>query len=118
MKMRRSAMWFYTLRTRCKKGAALSASLKKHPKLFGKIYASMVSRGRRGGPASDRDGGPSRICWSTKRISARRSEGGGGVSGICALFWIFFTVAILLTVVLPRLFSMLEEFCRCCRCRR
>jgi len=55
------------------KGAALSASLEEHPKLFGKLYASMVRVGKRRAnfPPSWRI---SRICWSTRMKFGARSR--------------------------------------------
>jgi type II secretory pathway component PulF len=89
------------------KGAALSASLEEHPKLFGKLYASMVRVGEEAGqlPA---------VMADLANLLEHEDEVRGEVAAAVAypVFVLCFgliTVTILLTVVLPRLFSMLEE---------
>jgi type II secretory pathway component PulF len=89
------------------KGAALSAALEDHPKLFGKLYASMVRVGEEAGqlPA---------VMADLANLLEHEDEVRGEV--LAAVAYPFFvlgfgviTVTVLLTVVLPRLFSMLEE---------
>jgi general secretion pathway protein F len=89
------------------KGVALSAALDDHPKLFGKLYASMVRVGEEAGqlPA---------VMADLANLLEHEDEVRGEVKAAVAypVFVLGFgvvTVAILLTVVLPRLFSMLEE---------
>jgi len=89
------------------KGAALSASLEEHPKLFGKLYASMVRVGEEAGqlPA---------VMADLANLLEHEDEVRGEVKAAVAypvfvLCFGFITVTILLTVVLPRLFTMLEE---------
>jgi type II secretory pathway component PulF len=90
-----------------RKGAALSAALEEHPKLFGKLYSSMVRVGEEGGvlPKVMTD-----LATLLEHEDEVRGEVGAAVAypvfvlgfGIC-------TITILLTVVLPRLFSMLQD---------
>jgi type II secretory pathway component PulF len=89
------------------KGAALSAALDDHPKLFGKLYASMVRVGEEAGqlPA---------VMADLANLMEHEDEVRGEVMAAVAypVFVLGFgliTVTVLLTVVLPRLFSMLEE---------
>jgi general secretion pathway protein F len=89
------------------KGSALSAALEEHPRLFGKLYASMVRVGEEAGqlPA---------VMTDLANLLEHEDEVRGEVVGAVAypvvvLCFGFITVALLLTVVLPRLFSMLEE---------
>jgi type II secretory pathway component PulF len=89
------------------KGAALSAALDDHPKLFGKLYASMVRVGEEAGqlPA---------VMADLANLLEHEDEVRGEVLAAVAypVFVLGFgviTVAVLLTVVLPRLFTMLEE---------
>ena len=89
------------------KGSALSASLEDHPKLFGKLYASMVRVGEEAGqlPA---------VMSDLANLLEHEDEVRGEVLAAVAypMFVLGFgviTVTVLLTVVLPRLFTMLEE---------
>jgi type II secretory pathway component PulF len=89
------------------KGAALSASLEEHPKLFGKLYASMVRVGEEAGQLPI-------VMADLANLLEHEEEVRGEVKAAVAypvfvLCFGFITVTILLTVVLPRLFSMLEE---------
>lgn len=89
------------------KGAALSASLDEHPKLFGKLYASMIRVGEEAGqlPVVMAD-----LANLMEHEDEVRSEVGAAVAyPVFVLCFGFVTVAILLTVILPRLFTMLEE---------
>lgn len=89
------------------KGSALSAALDEHPKLFGKLYASMVRVGEEAGqlPA---------VMADLANLLEHEDEVRGEVMAAVAYpaFVLCFglaTVTLLLTVVLPRLFTMLEE---------
>jgi len=89
------------------KGSALSASLEDHPKLFSKLYASMVRVGEEAGqlPA---------VMSDLANLLEHEDEVRGEVLAAVAypMFVLGFgviTVTVLLTVVLPRLFTMLEE---------
>jgi general secretion pathway protein F len=89
------------------KGVALSAALEEHPKLFGKLYASMVRVGEEAGqlPA---------VMSDLANLLEHEDEVRGEVVAAVAypafvLGFGIITVAVLLTVVLPRLFTMLEE---------
>ncbi len=89
------------------KGAALSAALEEHPKLFGKLYASMVRVGEEAGQL------PS-VMTDLANLMEHEDEVRGEVIGAVAYpaFVLCFgvvTITVLLTVVLPRLFSMLDE---------
>jgi type II secretory pathway component PulF len=89
------------------KGAALSASLEEHPKLFGKLYASMVRVGEEAGQLPV-------VMADLANLLEHEEEVRGEVKAAVAypvfvLCFGFITVTILLTVILPRLFSMLEE---------
>ena len=89
------------------KGSALSAALEEHPKLFGKLYSSMVRVGEEAGqlPA---------VMTDLANLLEHEDEVRGEVLGAVAYpaFVLCFgvvTITVLLTVVLPRLFSMLDE---------
>ncbi len=89
------------------KGAALSAALDDHPKLFGKLYASMVRVGEEAGQLPV-------VMHDLANLLEHEDEVRGEVLAAVAypafvLGFGVITVAVLLTVVLPRLFSMLEE---------
>src|SRR3989454_9574823 len=90
-----------------RKGAALSAALEEHPRLFNKLYVSMVRVGEEAGvlPKVMAD-----LAELLEHEDEVRAEVVAAVSyPVFVLGFGVFTVAILLTVVLPRLFSMLEE---------
>jgi type II secretory pathway component PulF len=90
-----------------KKGAALSAALEEHPKLFGKLYVSMVRVGEEAGVLP-------KVMADLAQLLEHEDELRGEVVSAVAypVFVLCFgavTVTILLTVVMPRLFSMLTE---------
>jgi type II secretory pathway component PulF len=89
------------------KGSALSAAMEEHPKLFGKLYASMIRVGEEAGqlPA---------VMTDLSNLLEHEDEVRGEVLGAVAypgfvLCFGVLTVIILLVFVLPRLFSMLDE---------
>ena len=90
-----------------RKGAALSAALEEHPKLFGKLYCSMVRVGEEGGVLP-------KVMADLADLLEHEDEVRGEVVAAVAypVFVLVFgicTVTVLLTVVLPRLFSMLQD---------
>src|SRR3954462_13418703 len=90
-----------------RKGSALSAAMDAHPKLFGKLYISMVRVGEEAGvlPKVMAD-----LAELLEHEDEVRSEVVAAVSyPVFVLTFGVFTVAFLLTVVLPRLFGMLQE---------
>lgn len=90
-----------------KAGSSLSAAMAQHPKLFGNLYTSMVRVGEEAGALPRVMNDLADLLEHTDEV---RSE---VVSAIAyPLFVLGFgvvTVVVLLTVVLPKLFSMLEE---------
>jgi type II secretory pathway component PulF len=89
------------------KGSALSAAMEEHPKLFGKLYASMVRVGEEAGqlPA---------VMTDLSNLLDHEDEVRGEVVGAIAyptfvLCFGVLTVIVLLMFVFPRLFSMLDE---------
>ena len=89
------------------KGSALSAALEEHPRLFGKLYASMVRVGEEAGQL------PS-VMNDLANLLEHEDEVRGEVLGAVAypgfvLCFGILTVIVLLVFVLPRLFSMLDE---------
>lgn len=90
-----------------RKGAALSAALEEHPKSFGILHCSMVRVGEEGGvlPKVMSD-----LADLLEHQDDVRSEVRAAVAyPIFVLCFGIFTVTILLTVVMPRLFSMMQE---------
>jgi general secretion pathway protein F len=90
-----------------RKGQAFSAALEEHPKLFSNLYASMVRVGEEAGalPKVMND-----LAALLEHEDEVRGEVVAAVSyPIFVLGFGIFTVAVLLTVVLPRLFTMLQE---------
>ena len=90
-----------------RKGTAFSAALEEHPKLFGKLYSSMVRVGEEGGVLP-------RVMADLATLLEHEDEVRGEVVSAVAypIFVLVFgvcTVTVLLTVVLPRLFSMLQD---------
>jgi general secretion pathway protein F len=90
-----------------RKGAAFSAALEEHPKLFGKLYSSMVRVGEEGGVLP-------KVMADLADLLEHEEEVRGEVKAAVAypVFVLVFgicTVTVLLTVVLPRLFSMLQD---------
>jgi len=96
-----------TIAESVKKGAALSASLEEHPKLFSKLYASMVRVGEEAGqlPVVMTD-----LANLMEHEDVVRGEVKAAVAyPVFVLGFGLVTVTVLLTVVLPRLFTMLQE---------
>lgn len=90
-----------------RKGGALSASLEEHPRLFDKLYVSMVRVGEEAGALQKV---MSDLAALLEHEDEVRSEVVAAVAyPMFVLGFGVFTVVILLTVVLPRLFSMLQE---------
>jgi type II secretory pathway component PulF len=90
-----------------RKGAALSAALEEHPRLFNKLYVSMVRVGEEAGALQKVMSDLADLLEHDDEI---RGEVVSAVSyPIFVLGFGVFTVTILLTVVLPRLFGMLQE---------
>jgi general secretion pathway protein F len=90
-----------------RKGAALSAALEEHPRLFNKLYVSMVRVGEEAGalPKVMAD-----LADLLEHEDEVRSEVISAVSyPVFVLAFGVFTVTLLLAVVLPRLFTMFEE---------
>jgi general secretion pathway protein F len=90
-----------------KKGAALSAALDEHPRLFGKLYVSMVRVGEEAGvlPKVMAD-----LAALLEHEDEVRSEVASAVAyPIFVLCFGFATVTFLLTFVLPQLFTKLVE---------
>ena len=90
-----------------RKGASLSAALEEHPRLFSKLYVSMVRVGEEAGvlPKVMTD-----LADLLEHEDEVRSEVVAAVAyPVFVLGFGMFTVMMLLTVVLPRLFSMLQE---------
>jgi type II secretory pathway component PulF len=90
-----------------RKGASLSAAMEEHPRLFNKLYVSMVRVGEEAGALQ-------KVMSDLAELLEHEDEVRSEVLGAVAypafvMGFGVFTVAILLTVVLPRLFSMLEE---------
>lgn len=90
-----------------RKGVAFSAALEEHPKLFGKLYSSMVRVGEEGGVLP-------KVMADLADLLEHEDEVRGEVVSAIAypVFVLIFgiaTVTVLLTVVLPRLFSMLQD---------
>jgi type II secretory pathway component PulF len=90
-----------------KKGLSVSAAFEEHPALFNKLYVNMVKVGEEAGalPKVMND-----LADMMEHEDEVRSEVVAAVSyPAFVLGFGFLTVAVLLTFVLPRLFSMLEE---------
>ena len=90
-----------------RKGAAFSAALEEHPRLFNKLYVSMVRVGEEAGALPE-------VMVDLSDLLEHEDEVRGEVLAavsypVFVLGFGIFTVTILLTVVLPRLFSMLQE---------
>jgi type II secretory pathway component PulF len=90
-----------------RKGVAFSVALEEHPKLFGKLYSSMVRVGEEGGVLP-------KVMADLADLLEHEDEVRGEVTAAVAypVFVLVFgicTVTVLLTVVLPRLFSMLQD---------
>ena len=90
-----------------RKGAALSAALEEHPKSFSKLYVSMVKVGEEAGllPSVMAD-----LAQLLEHEDEVRDEVRAAVAyPAFVLAFGLITVTVLLTVVLPRLFGMLQE---------
>ncbi|HZM02635.1 MAG TPA: type II secretion system F family protein [Candidatus Saccharimonadales bacterium] len=90
-----------------RKGVALSAALEEHPQTFGKLYVSMVRVGEEAGVLPI-------VMADLAELLEHEDEVRGEVLSAVAypafvLCFGIFTVIILLSVVLPRLFGMLQE---------
>ncbi len=90
-----------------RRGAALSSALGEHPRLFSKLYVSMVRVGEEAGALQ-------KVMGDLANLLEHEDEVRGEVLAAVAypIFVLGFgavTVTILLTVVLPRLFGMLQE---------
>ena len=90
-----------------RKGVSFSAALEEHSQLFTKLYVSMVRVGEEAGALQ-------KVMSDLAELLEHEDEVRGEVLAAVAypafvLGFGIFTVAILMTVVLPRLFSMLEE---------
>lgn len=90
-----------------RKGAAFSAALEEHPRFFDKLYVSMVRVGEEAGVLQ-------KVMADLAQLLEHEDEVRGEIVAavsypVFVLCFGLFTVTILLTVVLPRLFSMLEE---------
>ena len=90
-----------------RKGGALSASLEEHPRLFDKLYVNMVRVGEEAGALQKVMSDLAELLEHEDEV---RSEVVAAVAyPVFVLGFGIFTVVILLTVVLPRLFGMLQE---------
>ncbi|MGV3773214.1 MAG: type II secretion system F family protein [Verrucomicrobiales bacterium] len=90
-----------------RKGIAVSAAMEEHPKNFSKLYISMVRVGEEAGALQKVMTDLAALLEHEDEV---RSEVVAAVSyPLFVLGFGIFTVAILLVVVLPKLFSMLEE---------
>ena len=90
-----------------RKGAALSSALEEYPKLFGKLYCSMVRVGEEGGVLP-------KVMTDLAGLLEHEDEVRDEISlavgyPIFVLCFGIITVTILLTFVLPRLFGMLQD---------
>jgi general secretion pathway protein F len=90
-----------------RKGASLSSALDEHPRLFSKLYVSMVRVGEEAGALQ-------KVMADLAELLEHEDEVRGEVLAAVAypVFVLGFgmvTVTLLLTVVLPRLFGMLQE---------
>jgi general secretion pathway protein F len=90
-----------------RKGASVSAALEEHPRLFSKLYVSMVRVGEEAGALP-------KVMADLAALLEHEDEVRGEVVAAISypafvLAFGIFTVIVLLAVVLPRLFSMLQE---------
>ena len=90
-----------------RKGAALSAALEEHPKQFSKLYVSMVRVGEEAGVLPKVMGDLAQLLEHEDEL---RAEVVAAVAyPVFVLCFGCLTVAVLLTVVMPKLFGMLTE---------
>jgi len=90
-----------------RKGESFSSALAQHPKLFGNLYTSMIRVGEEAGvlPKVMAD-----LAGLLEHEDEVRDEVKAAIAyPVFVLGFGFITVTILMTVVLPRLFTMLEE---------
>jgi len=88
-------------------GASLSTAMAEHPRLFSKLYVSMVRVGEEAGALQKVMVDLAELLEHEDEV---RSEVGSAVAyPIFVLGFGLVTVTILLTVVLPRLFGMMQE---------
>lgn len=90
-----------------RKGASISAALEEHPRLFNKLYVSMIKVGEEAGQLP-------KVMNDLANLLEHEDEVRSEVMTAIAypafvLAFGIFTVTILLSVVLPRLFTMLQE---------
>ena len=90
-----------------RKGTAFSTALDGHPKLFSKLYVNMVRVGEEGGVLP-------KVMVDLASLLEHEDEVRGEVAAaisypVFVLCFGLFSVTILLTVVLPRLFTMLQQ---------
>jgi len=90
-----------------RKGESLSTALESHPALFSRLYVSMIRVGEEAGVLP-------KVMNDLADLLEHEDEVRGEVMAAVAypvfvLCFGFVTVTVLLTVVLPRLFTMLEE---------
>jgi len=90
-----------------RKGESFSSALAQHPKLFSNLYANMIRVGEEAGVLP-------KVLNDLADLLEHEDEVRGEVVAAVSypafvLCFGFVTVTVLLTVVLPRLFSMLEE---------
>ncbi len=90
-----------------RKGASLSTALEEHPRLFGKLYVSMVRVGEEAGALQ-------KVMLDLARLLEHEDEVRSEVMAAVAypafvLGFGLITVTVLLTVVMPKLFGMLQE---------
>jgi general secretion pathway protein F len=90
-----------------RKGTSISSAMEEHPQLFSKLYVSMVRVGEEAGELP-------RVMTDLAQLLEHEDEVRSEVVAAVAypafvLGFGVITVIVLLTVVLPRLFSMLEE---------
>jgi len=90
-----------------RKGVSISAAMDEHPRLFNKLYVSMVRVGEEAGVLQ-------KVMADLAELLEHEDEVRGEVLAavsypVFVLGFGIFTVVILLTVVLPRLFSMLQD---------
>jgi type II secretory pathway component PulF len=90
-----------------RKGSSLSAAMEEHPKQFNKLYVSMVRVGEEAGQLPSVMNDLANLLEHDEEI---RSEVVSAVSyPAFVLAFGIFTVIILMTVVLPKLFGMLQQ---------
>lgn len=90
-----------------RKGTSLSTAMEAYPQLFSRLYVSMVRVGEEAGALPRVMGDLADLLEHEDEV---RSEVVGAVAyPAFVLGFGIFTVAVLLTVVLPRLFGMLQE---------